>query len=98
MKRWLYAAALLATPVFGQQTQMPDPRLEPHLGRLVIADIHRSVMLERTMPPAPSRPKPVVNEQDMARVGEHVFIERSLLPPSVVADDPSAVRIFRRDR
>ncbi len=97
MKRSLYAMAFLCTPAFAQQAVVPDPRLEPLYGRFVIAGINRSATLERTVPPV-EKPKPVVNEQDMVRIGDSLFIERSLLPPSATSDEPGAVRIFRRDR
>jgi hypothetical protein len=97
MKRSLYAAVFLCAPAFAQQAVVPDPRLEPLYQRTVVAEIHRSVMFERTIPVFVEKRQPVVNEQDMVRIGDSLFIERSLLPPSVTSDDPAAVRIFRRD-
>jgi hypothetical protein len=101
MKRSLYAAVFLCAPAFAQQAAVPvvvpDPRLEPLYQRTVIAEINRSVMFERTIPVFVGKGQPVVNEQDMVRIGDSLFIERSLLPPSATSDDPAVVRIFRRD-
>jgi hypothetical protein len=108
MKRWLYAAlfpAVLATSsAVAQKAPVPDPRLEPIYSRIVLAEIQRSVMFERTLPQPVLGQRaliegliPLVTEPDMVRVDDNLFIERSLLSPRPAPDDPGAVRIFRRD-
>jgi len=97
MKLPLLALAIFAAPV-AAAPPVPDPRLEVALGTNVISQIHRSVELQSTMPPPIARAKPVVNEQDMAKAGDDIFIERALLPPRPSRDDREAVRIYRRDR
>jgi hypothetical protein len=89
--------AILCTPAFAQQAAVvPDSRLEPFYNRTVVAEINRSVAFDRVVPRV-EKPKPVVNEQDMVRMGDSLFIERALLPPSAISDDPAAVRVFRSD-
>jgi hypothetical protein len=97
MKLPLLALALFAAPVIAAPP-VPDPRLEVALSTNVVAQIHRSVELQKTIPLVITRAKPVVNEQDMAKAGDDIFIERALLPPRPRRDDREAVRIYRRDR
>src|SRR2546430_16976933 len=97
MKLPLLALAIFAARV-AAAPPVPDPRLEVALGTNVISQIHRSVELQKTMPPPIPRAKPVIKEQDMANAGDDIFIERALLPPPPRREDRGAVRIYRRDR
>ena len=84
--------ALAAPPV-------PDPRIEQVFNTFVVADIQRSVSFERTLPPPPARPRPVVNEQDMKRLGDGLYVERSLLPRGGrEAGEPGVIRVFPAER
>jgi hypothetical protein len=84
--------ALAAPPV-------PDPRMEQAFNTFAVADIQRSVSFERTLPPPLERPRPVVNEQDMKRLGDGLYVERSLLPRGGrEAEEPGVIRVFPRER
>ena len=101
MRAFALTALVFTGLAQAQQAPVPDPRLEPQLGRIVMAEIQRSVLFERTMPPRETfagQPRPQVNERDMVRAGDHIYVERSLLPRGVATDEPGAVRVFPRDR
>jgi hypothetical protein len=100
MKRLVFAlAAFLAFPVMGQQRPpVPDPRLEVVLSTTVISQIERSVAFDKTLPPPAVRPRPQVNEPDLARLKDDVYVERSLMPQRGAPADGEAVIIRRRDR
>lgn len=91
---FVLCAALLAGPALAQQA-IPDPRLEPALNRNLIVAMERSARPERTLPAPVERARPQVHEPELKRLDESLYIERRLLPPA--ADDPGAVRIYRRD-
>ena len=95
----LLLGALVAVPAAAQQRPpVPDPRLEVALSTTVIKETQRSVEFPKTMPPPEVRPRPAVNESDMAKVTDGVYVERRLLPASAGNDDPEVVRIRRTDR
>jgi hypothetical protein len=78
------------------RTPVPDPRLEAALSATLIKESERSVQPHRTLPRIAMRP-PRVEEPDMARMGEGVYVERRLLPPRG-PHDPEAVHVRRGDR
>jgi hypothetical protein len=94
-------AALVSLPALAQKAPVPDPRLEQRVNQLLIAEINRSVQFERTIPRPASllapRPEPVVEERDMVRAADGLYIERSLMPRGALTDGAGAVRVFPRD-
>lgn len=100
MKQILFVlGALIAVPVAAQQRPpVPDPRLEVALSTTVIKETQRMVEFHKTMPLPEVRPRPAVNEHDMAKVTDGVYVERRLLPSRAGSDDPEVVRIRRGDR
>ena len=94
----LLLGAVMSLPAHAAQP-VPDPRLDPYYNMIAIATIHRSVELDRTVPPLLGKAKPQVRESDMREVRDGVFVERSLLPRSGAAEDERGViRVFPRDR
>jgi hypothetical protein len=90
----LLAAAAL--PAWAQQR--PDPRVEQTLNQTLIVAMERSVSPAKRIPPV-QLARPAVPEPHFKRVDDGLYIDRRLLPPSGdSADDPSAVRIYRRDK
>jgi hypothetical protein len=100
MKQIVLAFGVLAAlPVAAQQRPpAPDPRLEMALSTTVISSMERSVAFDKTLPPPATRPRPAVNEPDMAKVDDAIYVERRLLPQRAELDDPEVVRVQRRDR
>lgn len=96
-RRFILLMALIALPAAAQQRPVPDPRIEVALSTTAIKETERSTAFEKTMPQAGVRPRPRVDEPDMAKVGESVYIERQLAPRRF-SDDPGAVHIRRSDR
>src|SRR2546421_13037376 len=100
MPRLFYAlvGSLCMVPAAYAAQPVPDPRLEQVYNNLVVAEIQRSVSFERTLPQPPARSNPPVHEQDMKRVGDNLYVERSLLPrSSAAADEQGVIRVFPRD-
>jgi hypothetical protein len=64
----------------------------------VIQGSERSVAFDKTLPPPAVRPRPQVNEPEMAKLKDDVYVERSLMPQRGGSEDPEAVHIRRRDR
>ena len=88
--------AALALPAWAQQR--PDPRIEQTLNQTLIVAMERSVNPAKTIPPV-QLARPAVPEPEFKRVDDGLYIDRRLLPPSGDGvDDPSAVRIYRRDK
>src|SRR5579859_156314 len=73
---------------------VPDPRLEQSYNTLVVPNIQRSVEFERTLPQPIQRARPAVNEQDMKRMADGLYVERSLLPRGGADDEPGVIRVF----
>ena|SRR5687767_13939791 len=92
----LVLLAAIALPAWAQQR--PDPRIEQTVNQTLIVAMERSVNPAKTIPPV-QLARPVVNEPDLRKVDDGLYIERRLLPPSSAQpDDSEAVRIDRRDR
>ena len=97
MKWLLVPAVLMVLPAYAAQP-VPDPRLDPYYNTIAIATIHRSVELDRTMPPVVAKAKPAVREDGMREVREGVFVERALLPRGGQTDERGVIRVYPRDR
>jgi hypothetical protein len=99
MKQTFLLIAFVALPAAAQQRPpVPDPRLEVALSTTVIQGSERSVAFDKTLPPPAVRPRPQVNEPEMAKLKDDVYVERSLMPQRGGSEDPEAVHIRRRDR
>lgn len=92
-------AVLIAAPAAAQQrAPVPDPRLEVALSTTVIKETQRAVEFHKTLPPPAARPRPPVDEPDLARMGEGVYLDRRWVPARTDGYDPEAVLIRRGDR
>src|SRR2546429_72147 len=99
MKQTFLLIAFVALPAAAQQRPpVPDPRLEVALSTTVISQMERSVAFHKPLPPPALRPRPQVNEPEMAKLKDDVYVERSLMPQRGDSADAKAVIIHRRDR
>lgn len=91
----LVLLAALALPAWAQQR--PDPRIEQTVNQTLIVAMERSVNPAKTIPPV-QLARPAVNEPDLKKVDDGLYIDRRLLPREPADDGGDAVRIYRRDR
>ena len=99
MERTLaFAAAVAVSLPSLAAPPVPDPRIEQALNSFVVADIQRSVDFARTLPQPLARPQPAVNEPDMKRLGDGLYVERSLLPHGGRDEEPGVIRVFPAER
>ena len=91
------AAVAVSLPALGAPP-VPDPRIEQVFNTFVVADVQRPVDFQRTLPQPPARARPVVNEPGMKRLGDGLYVERSLLPHGGRDEEPGVIRVFPAER
>jgi hypothetical protein len=92
-------SALIGGPALAQQTarpQLPPQVAETALNTNVISQINRSVEFAKTMP-QPAKARPPMEDPEMLKAGEDLYIDRKLVPQRATTDDERAIRVFPGD-
>jgi hypothetical protein len=96
--RFFALSLLFVLPAYAVEpgAPVPDPRLEPHLSRLHIAEAHRSVELGKTLPEI-EMPSPGIEDPQLVQLEKDIFVERRLVPQARDKEEAEAVRVYPRD-